>query len=652
MRKGFIVIYMMKSFLVYYINVFKVFLIIRYGMHKVMLFFYKKKVFTLSLIVCIGLYFCSCSEKKAEDFSNIPGVQNETWPNIVDCKPEGELLIYTFKALNKWSAVSSDDWFEVIPSSGNRGNSKLKIVVDKNEDMLRTATITIHVDGYKDVVISLEQEIHQVEVKYEVNSIIDNYLAKNYLWNDDYKELSRDLAIPYVDFYNNFLQKTLMGMTTNTLDKKNRIINYDKNGNPVYGYTLYSYVDRIARGRSSRNLDMQSGVNHGIKKAGKIKSFGFSHLVVKTIVNEAGYSTGKYEFVVQAVYPNSPADTLGIGRGTIISQIDGQEVTEANYTSLYYSLLSPTKSNVKLLVEYSDSVSELSLYSEMLDPTPILANKVLEEGENRIGYLMYDAFDAAYDNDLLEVLADFKSKGITDLVLDLRYNGGGYVISSNMLSSCLIGNECRDKIFHYYRYNSSRMVDVEKTEKETGNTYDEAVNLFGEKYMFDDYFGVNLAPYSLGLKRLFILTTKNTASASESLINSLRGHGISVVIIGENTNGKNVGMETIEFESEGYIYELAPITFQGYNAQKETVPSDGILVDYAVNDWNGDYGDFGELSDSMFMKAYELIMGPSRTVVLPSVSHKELSGKLIKLPIIKEHPDGMIVVRNNVTSSN
>lgn len=612
-----------------------------------------KRLFAQILIVCGILCNCACSDKEKEDFSNIPGVQNETWPSIVRCDSYNETFVYTFEALNDWSVVSSTDWCDVSPASGYKGKSYLKIAVDKNDTELeRTATITVNIEEYQTVTFSIEQEKEQVEVNSKpvqgINSIIDDYLVDNYLWNDDYKNLSRDMSKPFVDFYDNFLRTTLMGMTTNTLDKKYRIIEYDKDGNPVYGYALYSYVDRIARGRSSRNLDMQSGVNHGIKKAGKIRSFGFSRLIVKTIVNNEGHSTGKYGFVVQAVYPHSPADTLGIGRGTVISQIDGKEVTEANYNSLYYSLLNPTKSNVKLLVEYPDSTSELSLSSEMLDPTPILENKVLEEGGNKIGYLMYDAFDAAYDNDLLEVLADFKAKGITNLVLDLRYNGGGYVISSNMLSSCLIGDGCRNKIFQYYRYNASRMADVGKTQKETGNTYDEAVNLFGEKHMYDDYFGVNLDSYSLGLKRLFVLTTKNTASASESLINSLRGHGISVVVIGEKTNGKNAGMETIGFESGGYTYELAPITFQYYNTIKETVPSDGIPVDYAVADWNGGYGDFGELNDPMFKKAYELIMSPSRTVVSPSVPHKKLNGELIQLPTIKEHPEGMIVIRNNI----
>lgn len=616
-------------------------------MNKMKSLFYVEKPLSLLIIMYLGLYFCACTDRKKEDFSDVPGVQNETWASIVNCNPQGELLIYTFDALNKWTAVSSNDWCELVTSSGNRGESKLKIVIEKNEDILRTATITIHVEGYKDVVISLEQEAYQIEVKYEVNSIIDDYLVDYYLWNDEYKKLSRDFSIPFVDFYENFLKTTLMGMTTNTLDKKKQIIDHDRYGNPVYDYTLYSYVDKIAGSRSSGSVDAALGVNHGVKKSGEIKSYGFSRLVTLNVVDDEGYPTGECKFIVQAVYPNSSASTFGVGRGTAIVQIDGKDITEANSTSLYLNLLYPNKSSVKLLVEFQDSISEVILTSTMLDPTPILHNKVFEVGENRVGYLMYDAFDAAYDNDLLEVVADFKSKCINDLILDLRYNGGGYVMSSNMLSSCLIGDECKDKIFHYYRYNANRMANIGDTQQETGHTYDKEVGLFGEKYMYDDYYGVNLDTYSLNLKRLFVLATNATASASEVLINSLRGRGISVILIGEKTNGKNVGMEVKSFNSEGYIYELAPITFQGYNERIETIPFDGLPVDYEISDWNNGYVDFGDLNEPMFKKAYELITGASRSVVVPSVLHKNMNGQIKPLPAAYKHPEGMIVRINN-----
>ena len=608
-----------------------------------------KRLFAQILIAIGILCFCACSDKTKEDFSEIPGVKNETWPSIVKCDPGSESFVYTFEALDKWSVVSSDDWCDVSPVTGYKGESYFKVVVDKNETELeRTATITINVENYKAVSFSLEQEMKQVEIKpnpvLEMNLFIDDYLGKNYLWSDDYKKMSRDLTLPYVDFYENFLRTTLMNMTANTLDKKWRIVDYDDYNNPVYGYILCSNIIRTSKGFGSRNIVVGIGVNHGLKKE-EIRSYGFSLIDVRKITDDTDSSKKKYILAVQDVYPNSMASILGVRRGTIITHINGVEITESNYASSYFELLNPTQSSIKLSVEFPDTIKEIVLTPTILEPTPISVNKVLEQGENKIGYLVYNEFNAAYDDDLLDVLAEFKSEGVTDLILDLRYNGGGYVISSNMLSSCLIGDGCRGKVFHYYRYNANRMEDIEGTQKETGNIYDEAAGLFGEQYMYDDYYGVNLAPYSLDLKRLFVLTTKGTASASEAVINALRGYGVPVIIIGEETNGKNVGMEALTFNSGGYTYELAPITFQNYNAKKETVPSEGFSVDYEVSDWNDGYVDFGDLDEPMFKKAYELIMGSSRTVS-SSASRRKINGQKIQLPTVHKRPMGMIIQHN------
>lgn len=115
-----------------------------------------------------------------------------------------------------------------------------------------------------------------------------------------------------------------------------------------------------------------------------------------------------------------------------------------------------------------------------------------------------------------------------------------------------------------------------------------------------------------------------------------------MIIIGENTNGKNVGMEVKMFNSGGYTYELAPITFQNYNEKKETVPPEGFSVDYSVMDWNDGYVDFGELNEPMFKKAYELIKGSSR-VAVSSASRRRINGKILHLPTVRKRPEGMII---------
>ena len=466
----------------------------------------------------------------------------------------------------------------------------------------------------------------------EMNKTIDDYLTEYYLWNDEYKGMTRDLSIPYVDSYDNFMETTLLKMKGNTLDKKKT-----SSGN----YSLYSYIDRKDKKPRSKAA---SGVTHGIEKEDKIKSFGFSKLAIVNFVNKDGTPTGTYGFVVESVYPKSVAETFGVKRGSFIYTINGETITDKNYKDHYLELVQPTKNNVMLEVgDGTKEPDEMSLTATEIEATPIMKNEVLQVGGHKIGYLIYDAFEAGYDNDLLVVLSEFKKAGITDLVLDLRYNGGGHVISSMMLSGCLAGSDCKGKIFQYYRYNDTRMKAINETMKQTGNNYDPSAGYFYDHYMYDNYFGVNLAAYDLSHANLYVLTTGNTASSSEILVSSLRGIGVPVTLIGEKTNGKNVGMEVEEFDKGNYSYELAPITFQNYNARKETVPATGLSVDYPVADWNDGYVDFGK-DEPMLAKALELITGTTAKATARSTSTVKVKQVPVDLPVVgKQRLQGAII---------
>ena len=604
---------------------------------------YSKNLVWLLLTIFLPLSFSACSEDAKEDFSNVPGVENESWGTAIVCKPEGETMNYTFKALSAWKISEDNDWIVVSPTTGKKGSSQIKVTVNKNEsEVTRTGTITIVVEGYKSVSLSLKQDAvipPVVKGDTEMNPRVDAMLEKYYLWNDEYKKLTRNLDIPFVDSYENFLRTTLMNMTTNTLDKKRVEGTTD--------YTIYSYIDRTPKSGRSTDVPASAKVNHGVKKGAKIDTYGLSRLIGLSFVDTAGKPTGEYGFAVRAIYPGSSAEEQNLTRGTIIYEIDGKAITSINYASYYLSLLSPNKNSVKLLVgKVGESAKEVTLQMTQVDPSPILKTKVIENSGRKIGYFMYDAFDAAYDDEVLEVFADFKSQGVTDLVMDLRYNGGGHVISSMMLSACVAGSKCKNQIFQYYRYNSDRMANVENTKKETGNGYDENAKYFFTNYFYDNYYSVNLGSYALGFDNVYVLATSSTASSSEVFISSLRGLGLNVALIGEeHTNGKNVGMEVDQFEMGDYSYELAPITFQYYNSKKETVPETGIKVDYNVVDWNNGYVDFGELNEPMLAKAIELITGnPSSS--RSAVPAQPVFAKTLPLPDVNHRSSGVIVFRD------
>lgn len=582
--------------------------------------------------------FAACSDKK-EDFSTVPGVEKYTWNAKETLSSEGETKTYTFHAFSEWTATCNADWCSISPSSGKKGNGRLTIQVSPNEtDTYRSTSVLISVKGYQEVSFILEQdkmEVVEVRNQTDMNPIVDDFLKRYYLWNTDYQSMKRDLAIPYIDTYDNFLRNTLMQMTTNTLDKKL----YQGND-----YTLYSFLDRKKKKRSAPS-SRSGGVNHGIEKDDKERSYGFDMLSVGILDQEEGV----YAFIVNSVYPDSPASTFGITRGTYIWKINGKPVTNSNLDSSYLNLLTAKEDQVKLECYFpSGTTKEIILTAMEIEKTPILKTVVLEESGYKIGYLNFNSFHGGYDDDLLAILKDFKSQGVTELVLDLRYNGGGHVTSSKMLASCIAGDQCQNEKFMYYRFNDSRMKEVENTQKETGHTYDSSAQMFYEEFSYPTYCGVDLTAYSLGLNRLFVLTGPNSASASELLISSLEGIHFPVTLIGETTNGKNVGMEGVEFDAGDYTYELYPITFQVYNALKETVSSKGMEPDYPVNDWNYEYIDFGNEQEPMLAKAIELITGKKTSSAKKSRNSAWANIERTNMPLpldISKRKTGSLIVR-------
>lgn len=438
------------------------------------------------------------------------------------------------------------------------------------------------------------------------NRKIDAYLQERYLWNGEYKQLGRDLSEVYTADGDNFLLTTLMKMSTNDLDKKPYLGSDGKTH-----YSLFSYISRTAGSKKS-TARATRGVDNGVEKE-LTYGFGFANLEGVRFVDASGHDTGNYGFICTAVYPDSPASEAGFARGTIIAKANDKPITATTLNDIYATLLQPDGAETLTLTKNEAGAKPVSLTALELCPNPVLHSEVIREGTNRIGYLVYNEFDAAYDDEVLAAVGSFRNEGITDLILDLRYNHGGHVVSSNMLSSCIAGAACENRVFQYYRYNDARMANIGQTSAESGHSYDSSAKKFCERFTYGDYYGVDLRTYALNLTRLFVLVTESTASSSEALINALRGIGIEVTLVGSQTTGKNVGMEVHSFTSGDYSYELVPITFQGYNARQTTVPAAGFAVEYPIDETAYEIVDFGA-GDPLVDKAMSLITGRTASV--------------------------------------
>jgi hypothetical protein len=217
----------------------------------------------------------------------------------------------------------------------------------------------------------------------------------------------------------------------------------------------------------------------------------------------------------------------------------------------------------------------------------VLLDSVYRVDDRRVAYLFYAEFmdvsgvlNNPYRAELKTAFAKFKQQGATDLIVDLRYNRGGYVSICQYLASLILPDEFLGEVSGYHSYN--KRLAAEQYAK-TGNA---------EEVLF--FAGANIIGGSnLGLGKTYFIITGQSASASESLINSLSPL-IGVVKIGETSTGKGVGSWTIQ--SREYQWQLQPITFRYYNREHQTVPDSGLTPDLFADETQA--GVLYELGDS------------------------------------------------------
>lgn len=553
----------------------------------------------LSLLVILLSLSTSC--KDDDSLLNGSGITEQSWSTGQTYFASAEqTLTFTFTTQSSWTAQSSSTALLSLDTyAGNSGNNTLKVTVHNSSD--QQATITIKVNGYSSTgTIKVQLSNNDIQ-GYEINYSVDQYLKEKYLWNDEYKTLTPTFDQAYDDF----LENTLMSMTTNTLDKK-----LYNNSNGSY-YSLFSYIQKL-------DPNLQS-TRSAIEKKTQEYNYGFINLLPVYNSTEKG---SYISFAVQGVYKGSSANEAGIKRSVEITHIDNQIITEINWPQYYLKLLQPTSTST--VVVKDDKGKSYTINSGPIYVNPVIYHQV----KNRIGYLVYSSFSSGFDQELFEVFKQFKNENITDLILDLRYNGGGDVRSANLIASCIAGETCIGKTFASYRYNQERMTVL-------GNKRDI------EKFSYSNYQNLNnisLSAGGLNLRRVYCLVTNNTASASELVINSLEGIGIDVILIGNTTRGKNVGMEGVELTAGTDKYLLFPITFQAYNAAGYGDFENGFTPDFVIDENNPHgknfegYIDFGKDNETLYAKAISQITGTDAASI--TRSSRQVKGRVIAQPTI------------------
>ncbi|WP_298366708.1 S41 family peptidase [uncultured Lutibacter sp.] len=355
---------------------------------------------------------------------------------------------------------------------------------------------------------------------------------------------------------------------------------------------------------------------------------------------------------VTYVVPNSPASDAGLNRGDMFYKFDGVELNVNNYRIVnnYYdaditsiALSFNTINNDEII---PTNVEKSLAIREVVENPVLYSNIITTEGGKKVGYLVYNGFKYTFHSELNDAFGDFKTNGIDELVLDLRYNGGGSVLTSAYLASMIYGAAPEDEVFAKLIYNDNHS-------DESGY-----YPFFDTAYIYNkegEYTDTEVTLNRLNnLTRVYIITSDDTASASEMVINGLSPF-MSVIKIGTTTYGKNVGSITLydspDFTSENvnssHTNAMQPIVFQIYNKLDESDYTLGFEPDHEVFERASEIKPFGDIEEPLLKTALDLISGLAtkqslankrelrNEKVFSSLKNKKFSKEMYVLPEIE-----------------
>ena len=422
----------------------------------------------------------------------------------------------------------------------------------------------------------------------EVQDFIWKAMNQWYLWQDEVPDLS-DYKFTNTTDYTNYLAKCTdpKKFYKSLLFKDDRFSFLSKD---------YKELEHSFAGISKSN-----GLEFGIVRLNNFYNlFGYIRYIVKD-----SYATDK-----------------DIKRGDIFTGVNGRTLNINNYKDLLFSDSDTYTLNMATIIRNnikSNGKKVTLTKQEGLVENPIFIDKIFDRRGKKIGYLMYNSFTSNFDEELNAVFGKFKSAGVTDLVLDIRYNPGGSVNTSRLLASMIYGTNTNE-LYIRQHWNAKKQAE------------------FSEH--LEDFFaaktGNGTAINTLNLKKVYIITTASSASASELVINSLAPY-LEVVHIGETTAGKNeFSIALVDIPNNNYIYDsskesqinadnkwgIQPLVGVNENADGFSDYTKGLVPDIRLMEDIANLGILGNSNEPLLAKAIEKITQNSAkrdfTVVMPA----------------------------------
>jgi C-terminal processing protease CtpA/Prc len=298
-------------------------------------------------------------------------------------------------------------------------------------------------------------------------------------------------------------------------------------------------------------------------------------------------------WIVAEVAPGSPAAVAGVKRGDKVTSIDGvdfvNDSTQVGVNTLNQGLFPAAV--VPHTFGFNGNAA-ISLTPATISTVTVQKVQTLLTANGVVGYFVFDTHIAKSEAELIAAINQLKAANVSDLIIDMRYNGGGLLYIASELAYMVAGPTTSGKTFEQLTYN----------DKLTANNT-------AYPFVSTGIATNQTLPY-LGLSHVTILTTNDTASASESVINSLRGVDVVVDLIGSTTRGKPYGF--VPQDNCGYTYFA--IQFKGVNNKGYGDYSDGFAPTCSSPD------DFtharGEVAETMLATA----LSYRQTKVCPAVA--------------------------------
>lgn len=432
----------------------------------------------------------------------------------------------------------------------------------------------------------------------EVKDFVWKGMNLYYLWQADVPDLADD----------RFANQTQLNTFLTTFANPTDLFNHLRVPSPTDRFSViysdYSVLEGVLSGNTLNN-----GMDYGLKYTDSSQTSVFGW--------------------VRYVLPNSDAAAKNVQRGMIFYAIDGTPLTNDNYKTL----LANTTYTINLadysvnagVVTLTPNGQSITLTKTTLAENPIYLNTVITQGTHNIGYLIYNGFYSSYDNQLNAVFGNFAAQNVTDLVLDLRYNSGGSVNTAVKLASMITG-QFTGQLFASQQWNTKAQAYFQNNNPGT----------LQNKFIG----GLN----NLNLNKVYILTTKGTASASELVVNCLKPY-IQVVQIGDITTGKNVGSITL-YDSPTFAktnvnpshkYAMQPIVLKIVDKNGFGDYATGISPTISLPENLNNMGILGDVNEPLLNAAINQIIGSGKQLPqVPSVIDRDFTDAKLLNPLRSE----------------